>query len=215
MILVLTPLAIEVRALRAHLGAVSRSERVGEFEVTTHADRVACAIGGHGKVRFALSTQFLVRELKPSLVVCAGACGALTPDLRIGAIVVAEKTIEHDFNLKFVQRPAPAFAGDAESLARLRALKPAGVHFGTIASGDEDIVDARRAAELRERTGGALAVAWEGAGLARAAEFCGVGHLEVRVVTDAADTHAAKHFKDNVETGMAAIASLILTLAGT
>jgi adenosylhomocysteine nucleosidase len=209
MILVLTPLAIEIRPLRENLGEIVRTERVGEFEMTTHANGVACAIGGHGKVRFALATQFLVRELKPSLVICAGACGALDPSLETGDIVLAEKTIEHDFNLKFVQRPPPEFAGDEATLLRLRGPD---LKFGIIASGDEDIVDKSRARELREKTG-ALAVAWEGAGLARAAEFCGVPHVEIRAVTDAADEHATKHFKDNVEAGMARIARIISGLA--
>ncbi len=217
MILVLTPLAIENQALKENLGAVTRNERVGEFEVVTHGDSVAHAIGGHGKVRFALATQFLVRELNPSLVICAGAGGSLSPYVQTGDLVVAEKTVEHDFNLKFVQRPPPAFAGDAGALARLReldvgALNLRGVHFGTIASGDEDIVDAARARELGEKTG-ALVVAWEGAGLARAAEFCGVPHLEIRAVTDAADVHASKHFKENVQAGMASIAKLILAVS--
>jgi adenosylhomocysteine nucleosidase len=209
MILVLTPLAIEIHALRAALGTPQRTERIGDFEVTTHG-RIACAVGGHGKVRFALSTQFLAGKLHPELVVCAGACGALDPSLAAGDLVVAEKTVEHDFHLKFVQRPPPAFAGDDAALARLRGMP--GLRFGVIASGDEDIVDSKRAEELRLRTG-ALAVAWEGAGLARAAEFLGLSHLEVRAVTDSANEHALKDFKKNVDFGMSKIAKVLETLA--
>lgn len=223
MILVLTPLAIEIGALRSALGVAKRTQRIEDIEVTTHEglesksgsaatseialqSPITCAIGGHGKVRFALVSQFLARELKPSLIVCAGACGALTPDLKIGDIVVAEKTVEHDFHLKFVKRPPPLFASDAGALERLVGIP--GVHFGVIASGDEDIVERERADELRKKFG-AIAVAWEGAGLARAAEFCGIPHIEIRVVTDECNSHTPKDFKKHVDAGMASIAKLL------
>src|SRR6218665_1947884 len=101
MILVLTPLKWELASLGPHLGPVSRQESFGDVAVSFYggnpagagsfdierfaqpiAGRFAAAVGGHGKVQFALTTQFLIRELKPSLVVCAGACGALDPKLK-------------------------------------------------------------------------------------------------------------------------------------
>jgi adenosylhomocysteine nucleosidase len=74
---------------------------------------------------------------------------------------------------------------------------PFRVHFGPIASGDEDIVDTARAAEVLGATQ-ALCVAWEGSGGARAARFSGIGFVEVRVITDAADARAATSFHDNL-----------------
>jgi nucleoside phosphorylase len=55
-----------------------------------------------------------------------------------------------------------------------------------IASGDEDIVTIERAAELHTQTG-AVAVAWEGAGVARACLFSQIPYLEIRGITDTAD----------------------------
>jgi adenosylhomocysteine nucleosidase len=94
----------------------------------------------------------------------------------------------------------------------LRAIHANGfshdVHFGAIASGDEDIMTTGRRQRLREQTGG-FAAAWEGAGGARACAFSGVPFLEVRGITDAADDGAAADFENNLEIAMGHIADLI------
>lgn len=192
--LVLCPLKIELDALKSALGGASG------FHL---------AVGGHGKVQFALTAQHLIRELKPSLLVCAGACGALLPGPRLTDVIAAEKTIEHDFNLKFIKRPLPSFEGDKNSLAKLRGM--AGIHFGIIASGDEDVIDVVRSHEIAQLTG-AMAVAWEGAGGAKAAAFCKTPFLELRTVSDSADEHAPAQFKENIAAGMANIAKALLSL---
>lgn len=83
------------------------------------------------------------------------------------------------------------------------------VLFGAIASGDEDIIDPARAAELQEATG-ALCVAWEGAGAARAARFSGLHFLEVRAITDGANHTAAVDFQTNLRHSMPNLAQILL-----
>jgi adenosylhomocysteine nucleosidase len=71
-----------------------------------------------------------------------------------------------------------------KQLAQIAATHqfPCRVHFGPIASGDEDVVDAARSAEVFAAAQ-ALCVAWEGGGGARAARFSGVGFIEIRAIT--------------------------------
>ncbi|MBX3023165.1 MAG: 5'-methylthioadenosine/S-adenosylhomocysteine nucleosidase [Bdellovibrionales bacterium] len=202
MILILTPLKMEHDALATALGADSTGRGPG----------FALAVGGHGKVQFALTTQHLVRELKPRLVLCVGASGALNPKVAPLDVVVGEETIEHDFRMRFVQKPSPLFAGCAQSLQKLKTQSFAfNVHFGRIASGDEDVIEESRAAELAGQTQ-ALSVAWEGAGGARACRFLNVPFLEVRVVTDGANAQAPRDFSANVKQGMRHAAQVIQTL---
>lgn len=167
---------------------------------------VTLALGGHGKAQCALQTQHLLDSSRSiDLVICAGAAGALTSALKIGDIVIGEATVEHDYLLKFVQRPAPQFAGSQDMLARLRsgqwALQETRVHYGLIASGDEDIVSIERAQVLHRQTG-ALAVAWEGAGVARACRFSEIPYLEMRGITDTADQSAPALFETNLGRAM-------------
>src|SRR5262249_25703537 len=80
---------------------------------------------------------------------------------------VGLRTIEHDFQSRFSGRPAPIFDGDAGAIQSLRGLVPSeagfALHFGDVASGDEDIVSVDRAQAPPRGTGG-LAVAAEAAG---------------------------------------------------
>jgi adenosylhomocysteine nucleosidase len=210
MILVLTPLLIEQEALRKALGKPERTMELGEQTVTFFPRDVVTSIGGHGKVQFALTTQMLVNALSPKLVICAGACGALTKSVALTDVIVADQTIEHDYNLRFIQRPLPHFAGDGQFLAEIRRMpSPAfALHFGPVASGDEDVLDVARAQQIRDLTG-AMAVAWEGAGGARAAKFCETPFLEIRTVTDTADVHAPRDFAANIEQGMRHIGQVL------
>lgn len=77
-----------------------------------------------------------------------------------------------------------------------------------IASGDEAIIDEKRARELHKVTG-ALAVAWEGAGGARAAAFSDVPYLEIRAISDGADDEARSVWCENLPSAMMNVATVL------
>ncbi len=173
------------------------------------------AVGGHGKTQLAVQTQHLI-EQRPTArsVICAGAAGSLDGQLRLGDVVVGTATVEHDYKIRFVERPSPRHDADPALLDefRLAARHMSGesrVIFGTIASGDEDVIDPVRARELQAETGAAC-VAWEGAGAARAARFNGLRFLELRAITDAADHAAASDFETNLARSMPNLGHLLL-----
>jgi nucleoside phosphorylase len=120
--------------------------------------------------------------------------------------------VEHDYRQLFATRPLPRFPGHGPSIDALRrSAQGVGgfrVAFDVIASGDEDVVTSDRAQEIRDQTGAAC-VAWEGSGAARAALFNGIGSLEIRAVTDAANKEAPQHFETNLPIAMANLASLL------
>ena len=196
MILILTPLSKEYEGLKPAL---------------RNREDVLLAVGGHGKVQFALTTLHLIQRHSPHLVICAGACGALAPWLKVADVVAATTTIEHDYKLRFVQRPLPTFDGEGRVLEQLKTKTSwpnFKLHLGPIASGDEDIVDAGMAADLRARTG-ALAVAWEGAGGARACCFAKVPYLELRAVTDLANEHSVRNYAESIGEAMISLGQVL------
>jgi nucleoside phosphorylase len=69
---------------------------------------------------------------------------------------------------------------------------------------------ARRSKELARSTG-AVAVAWEGTGVARACQLTNVPHLEIRGITDTANHQAATDFTSNLEHAMTNIATVLHT----
>lgn len=171
------------------------------------------ARGGHGKTQFGVQTQHLL-DHAPGVeaVICVGAAGALSGELAVGDVVIATETVEHDYMQRFSAHPLPRFAGDAGLLAALRGLVLHGLcfslHFGIVASGDEDIIALERAAALRQATE-ACAVAWEGAGGARACRFSEIPFLELRGITDTADHTAPADFYANLRGAMANAAVLV------
>ena len=197
-------------------GFQAESATIGRLPVIRLPDlELTLARGGLGKVQFAVQTQHLLDTCSDwNVIVCAGAAGALGDKVSVGDVVVATTTIEHDYNNKFNERALPKFDGARAAIADLRSVSHStntfSVHFGPIASGDEDVVETERKRMLHEFTG-ALAVAWEGAGGAKACAFSSLPFVEIRGVTDAADRNAASDFEKNLEVAMSNLAMLIIS----
>lgn len=216
-ILIVTPLKEEYDDLYGSLTTHKLKGEVGNIgKLDVHCFpelNVTLARGGHGKTQFGIQTQYLLDHAQFDLVICAGAAGALAPEVRVGDLIIATTTVEHDYNNKFSQRPKPQFHGDAKSIEQLKSLKLPNVdfkvHFGIMAGGDEDVIEITRGAELRELHN-ALAVAWEGVGGARACAFSEVPYLELRGATDTANHEAPVVFDVNLKIVMKHIAYLLV-----
>jgi len=216
-ILVVTPLQEEYNDLYHSLSALdlkSHADKIGKLQVHCFPQiNVTLARGGHGKTQFGIQTQHLLDHAKFDLIICAGAAGALAPEVKIGDLIIATTTLEHDYNIKFSIRPKPRFAGDRQSIEQIRALDLSDtdfkVHFGIMAGGDEDVIEVTRGTELYKEHN-ALAVAWEGVGGARACAFSEVPYLEIRGATDTADREAPVVFDLNLKIVMKNIAYLLV-----
>jgi len=187
---------------------------IGKLPVTQLPDLgITVASGGLGKVQFAVQTQHLI-DAGPAwdLVICAGAAGALKEGLSAGDVVIGTETVEHDIRSNFGLSRLPRFSSDAAARDAFKkaSLKMSSfsVFCGAIASGDENVVDTGRRKQVQKLTG-ALAVAWEGAGGARACQFSGIPFIEIRAVTDSANSHAIFDFILNLKKAMKNIALLI------
>jgi len=218
-VLVLAPDPDEAEALVqgfARRGVHHEDVRMGTLRcVSLPALEMLIAVGGNGKAQYGIQAQYLIDRCDGlELLVCAGAAGRLTDGLQIGDIVLGTGTVEHDYKERFNPRPSPRYDASPGILSEFIRLAesmafPFKVHFGVIASGDEDIVDPARAAELRETTN-ALCVAWEGSGGARAARLNDIGFIEMRGITDGADGDAARSFHDNVNDVMVNVVELMM-----
>jgi adenosylhomocysteine nucleosidase len=218
--LLLFPLSTELNAFvaalksRGHSSAKSIVHKLPVFEFKTL--NIRCALGGHGKVQFAVQTQFLASHYQDtSSVYCIGTSGSLG-DVKPLDVIIATETIEHDFNLKFVKKEKPRFRSDLNLVELFRKADQSlrdsltfDIHFGAVASGDEDVLEIERAQAIKKETG-ALVVAWEGAGGARACKFLEIPYVEIRAVSDLADDSAAIDFRASVAESMDNVASLIL-----
>ncbi len=217
-ILVITPLQEELDFFRqscVERGFLTENSVIGRLPVVRLPDlEITLGRGGPGKAQFALQTQHLLDSCSDwDLVICVGAAGGLVDEVLVGDVVVATATIEHDYNNKFSQRPRPKFDGAAGVITDMRRVSLPShsfkVYFGPVASGDEDVVETERARALHQATG-ALVVAWEGAGGARACQFSQVPFVEIRGVTDTANHTAAVDFETNLELAMHNVVTFIV-----
>ncbi|MCO5113926.1 MAG: 5'-methylthioadenosine/S-adenosylhomocysteine nucleosidase [Bdellovibrionaceae bacterium] len=218
--LVLCPLKVEmkflVEALQDEVGVFVQEDRgpQGQKIYLLPEKNLAIMVGGHGKVNFALACaralQFFsgVKQLW-----CVGSAGALSSSLNVGDVILAEKTTEHDFKSSALDHKNPEFQVSESLLIELKnkAQNTKQIKFGSIASGDEDIVSEERARELYEQTG-ALAVAWEGAGGARACQGLSVDFVELRAITDLANAQTLNDFAIHLKPAMKNLAQALLIL---
>lgn len=214
--LVVCPLKIERDWLKRTFiekGHFCEEELLGEQNVAHFPGLgLILAIGGLGKAQFAVQTSFFLNQWSfIQGVFCVGSAGSLSPDIQIGDVVVATSTVEHDFKMKLISRPLPQFSGEKKLIEKITQKKPQGfcIHQGLLASGDEDIVEPLRVKELKDQTK-AMAVAWEGAGGARACRFYRKPFLEVRGITDHASQIDLKEFPISLEKAMRNVASCFL-----
>jgi adenosylhomocysteine nucleosidase len=190
------------------------SFKAGKLRVAQLVElNVTVALGGTGKAQFAVHTQHMLDSGADwHLVVCAGGAGTLVDNIRIGDVVIATAIVEHDYRNKFNQRPLPRFeVAEAVTTVLQRGVlgsRSFKVHFGLIASGDEDVIETERRRFLQQSTG-ALATAWEGAGGARACAFSNVPFVEIRGVTDTANQSASADYDQNLELAMGNVAEVI------
>jgi adenosylhomocysteine nucleosidase len=218
-VLVLTPDPNEFDALQRGLrrrGLPIEDIHVGALDcVSLPSLDMLVGVGGNGKAQYGIQAQYLIdRCAGTKLLACVGAAGRLSEEIQIGDVVLATTTVEHDYKERFKPIPcprhdaSPAVVGEFIQLARSTVF-PFRVHFGAIASGDEDIVDPIRAAEVRMQTN-AVCVAWEGSGGARAARLNGIDFIEIRGITDAADGDAARFFHTNLGDVMRNVVDLLV-----
>ncbi|MCB0377240.1 MAG: 5'-methylthioadenosine/S-adenosylhomocysteine nucleosidase [Bdellovibrionales bacterium] len=203
--LILCPLQIEldwVRSIFQERGfSLIEKSLAAKLSYWQSSEGWLLASGGHGKINYALRASRILTSL-PAIesVICLGAAGGLGPQVSPLDVVVGTESIEHDFKPASPKVPRPIVKADGELLAQAREYRPMDfqVHFGPIASGDEDIQSSERVEALLEQTA-ALAVAWEGMAAAKACRHFGKKFLEIRGVTDLCSSHLLSEFGKNLE----------------
>ncbi len=216
--LLIVPLSIELDpfldACRDH-GLARAPTQLGRLPATCLPELGFIVVeGGLGKVQFGVQAQHAIDAGGPwEAVICAGVGGALSEVVAPRDVVVGTETVEHDIRNNFGPPMIPRYLAGAALVERFRNAAPSqaafSVHFGPIASGDEDIVGSQRRMELHQQTG-ALAVAWEGAGGAHASQFSDVPYIEIRAISDSANNAAVEDFIANLEPAMRNLAALII-----
>lgn len=203
MIGIIGALEAEVAGLRALLEEAV-TKKVGGIEFVSGkigGVEVVSARCGVGKVFAAMCTQAMILEYSPEVIINTGVAGALSPELEIGDIIIAQSVCQHDMDTSALGDPAGMVSGvnmiyfPADENTSLKLIEcsqqmKAAKKRGIIATGDKFISDAKEKDTLYKRFG-ASACDMEGAAIGQVCYVNGVPFCVVRAISDTANGQAA------------------------
>ena len=156
-------------------------------------NKVICFLveSGIGKVNAARSTQILIDNMNVDYVLNVGVAGSISKDINKCDIVIADKLVQHDFDLTsfdyekgLIPNIGRFIDSDKELIKIAKTIKMGtNVVVGTISSGDIFISDEKMGAKINKKFN-ALCVEMEGASVAHVCYLCNVPFLVIRAISD-------------------------------
>ncbi len=139
--------------------------------------------GGWGKISAAASTQYVIDQFHPKLLINLGTCGGFEGRIETGSIILVTKTIVYDI-LEQMSDPDDAIAHYSTEidLSWLPDSLPNSFHRGLLISADRDIVPNDIPNLVRKY--GAVAADWESGAISWVAKQNHIRCLILRGVTD-------------------------------
>ncbi|MDW7796480.1 UNVERIFIED_CONTAM: 5'-methylthioadenosine/adenosylhomocysteine nucleosidase [Streptococcus canis] len=151
---------------------------------------------GIGKVMSAMTVAILVDHFQAEAIINTGSAGAVSPELAIGDVVVAEQLVYHDvdvtaFGYAYGQMAAQPLYFDCDphfvaTFKKVLEQEKAGSQVGLIATGDSFIAGQEKIEAIKAAFPTVLAVEMEGAAIAQAAHATGKPFIVVRAMSDTA-----------------------------
>ena len=192
---------VEVEGIIARIdGAEERT--VGGIKFTSgkiDGRDVVVAQSGMGKVAAAACAQTMIVAYSPVCVINTGIAGSLSRDIGLLDIVIAERTVQHDFDLTswgyhigeiqdvgLFMECDPSICRGLSAAADSLGIKNV---IGTVASGDSFIADDDKKAWIHD-TFSASACEMEGAAIGQVCVMRGVPYCVLRTISDGGDDDA-------------------------
>ena len=195
---------------------------------TLYGQEAVLVMSRIGKVAVAVTTTLLIERFHVSQIVFAGTAGAVAPELKVGDVVVANQSVQHDmrpdeeltFRVPVIE--VGYFQSDPELTQKAfgaveeyinnslhndipqQHLQQFGIRqpkvvVGTIASGDEFVCDPAKNTWLYEHIDNLKCVEMEGAAMAQVCYEYGIPFTILRVISDCADNDTPFTFDSFIE----------------
>lgn len=173
--------------------------------------KVVVAKSGVGKVNAARTTQILIDTFKIENVINVGAAGALNPSLNIGDIIIAEKLIQHDFDITAFDHNKGYITGvgdyidcNEELMKKFKDIcnkiksEEYKISTGIIASGDIFCTDVNMKNKIYSKFN-ADCVEMEGAAIAQVCYLDKIPFIVIRSISDSPNGNNAIVFDEFVK----------------
>lgn len=184
-------------------------------------EKVVVVKSGVGKVNAARTTQILIDKLDVTKVINVGSAGALNPSLNIGDIVIANKLIQHDFDITAFNHKKGYITGvgdyiycDENLINKLKKAanklgnKAYNIKTGTIASGDIFCTEINMKNKIYSKFN-ADCVEMEGAAIAQVCYLDKIPFIVIRSISDSPNGNNAIVFDEFVELASKRCASIL------
>ncbi len=191
------------------------------YETSYNNINIVIAYSKIGKVFSALTTTILIEKFKCDIVLFSGVAGAINKNLKIGDIVVATKTAQHDLDItsfgheigfvpegsKFINmnKKLINIAIDVAKTNNI-SLKKA-----IVATGDQFVAHENRKKIIFDNFQ-ADAIEMEGASVAVVCHSLNIPLLIIRSISDTADTDAGFDFDKFLDSSANISAKLMITI---
>ena len=182
---------------------------------------VVIARAGVGKVNAAVCAQTMALIYEPELIINSGVSGALSPDLRVGDVVIGTDVVQHDVDTT-AMGDEPGFVSTVDRLsfpldnfastAIAAAAEELGIRAvrGRIASGDQFVASTERKEEI-VRQFSAVTCEMEAGAIAHVCFLNRVSCAVIRCISDGGNEEAPISYEEFLP--LAAKNSSELTLA--
>lgn len=166
------------------------------FEGSINKTDIVIVEAGVGKVNAARVTQILIDKLEVKEIINVGSAGALDNELNIGDIVIADKLVQHDFDITAFNHNKGYITGVGEYIKTDKILiekfknsadkienRNYKIKVGTIASGDIFCTDTKMKDKIRDKFN-ADCVEMEGAAIAQVCYLDKISFIVIRSISD-------------------------------
>ena len=181
---------------------------------------IVLAKSGVGKVNSATTTQFIIDKFKPNFIINTGIAGGLSSDLKVGDTVIAEKMIQHDFDLTAFGNPKgymdtgiepdkpTVYYSDKALIDKFIKKSNGSISKVTVATGDVFVVDKTQKENIKNEFGASV-IDMESAAIAQTAQRNGVPVLILKTISDESDG-SEKEYKENKQNTAKQAASIVI-----
>lgn len=175
---------------------------------------------GVGKVNAARTTQILINNFDIEYVINVGTAGSLNEEIEIGDIVIAEKLVQHDFDITAVGREkgyitdvGKYFYSDKELIEKTRRTiesmnEAFSAFIGTIATGDIFVKDIEVKDSIIKEFG-ADCTEMEGAAIAQVCTLDKIPFIVIRAISDKPNGNNSIDFETYLKTACERYAKFI------
>lgn len=193
---IILPMEEEMDALKKYL-KIEKEFAFYELKFyESNINNVKCILvqSGVGKVNSARTTQVLIDNIKVDYIINVGVAGGISDELKILDIVIADKLIQHDFDISVFDHekgyiPNVGMYIEADkylfNLAKDVIDKNGKINYlsGVIASGDIFLTDFNKSQEIKKQFN-AICIEMEAAAIAQVCYLCKVPFLILRCISD-------------------------------